>query len=92
MNSNKLRAVAEGKDPSETPVRDVMSKKVLYCYEDQDIEDVAENMGHNQVRRLPVLNRQKRLVGIISLADIALPKNRTTIVGQTLGEISETAH
>ncbi len=66
-----VRAVAEGKGP-DTPVRDVMStEQVLYCYEDEDIEDVADNMAEMKVRRLPVLNRDKRLVGIISLGDVA---------------------
>jgi len=66
-----IRAVAQGKGP-DTPVREVMSsEKVLYCYDDEELEHVAENMGDIQVRRLPVLNRDKRLVGIIALGDIA---------------------
>jgi CBS domain-containing protein len=48
-----------------------MTKKVLYCFEDQDVNEIAKNLGTNQVRRLPVLNRQKRLVGILSLGNIA---------------------
>jgi CBS domain-containing protein len=69
-----IRAVCEGKDPK-TPVREVMSNEVKYVYEDDDVSDVAENMAQLQVRRLPVLNREKRLVGIISLADIAREQN-----------------
>jgi CBS domain-containing protein len=65
-----MRAVAEGKGP-ETTVRDVMTEDVCYCYEDEDLASVAQKMADLQVRRLPVLNRSKRLVGIISLADIA---------------------
>lgn len=65
-----VRAVAAGKGP-DTQVQEIMSNEVLYCYEDDDIEDVAENMADVQVHRLPVVNRDKRLVGIISLADIA---------------------
>ena len=57
-----IRAVAQGKGP-ETPVRDVMSKEVKYCFEDEDLEHVAKNMGDIQVRRLPVVNRDKRLGG-----------------------------
>src|SRR5262245_46431624 len=67
-----IRATAEGKDPNSTKVRDVMSVGTLYCYDDQTLEEVAKNMGENQVRRLPVLNREKRLVGILSLGDVAL--------------------
>ncbi len=66
-----IRAVAQGKGP-DTPVRDVMStEKVLYCYDDDELDQVAKNMGNVQVRRLPVVNREKRLVGIVSLADLA---------------------
>jgi len=65
-----VRAVAEGKGP-DTPVRDVMTEEVLYCFEDEDLDAVSTEMGNLQVRRLPVLNREKRLVGIISLGDIS---------------------
>lgn len=66
-----LRAVAEDRSPETTTVRDVMSAKVFYCFEDDDIETAARCMGENQVRRLPILNREKRLTGIVALADIA---------------------
>ena len=83
-----LRAVAKGLGP-ETPVRDVMSTdKVLYCFEDDDVDDVAKNMGDEKVRRLPVMDRDKRLVGIISLGDVARREDSRT-TGQTISEISE---
>lgn len=66
-----VRAIAEGIDPEQTSVRDIMTPNVLYCFEDQTLEEVAENLGRNQIQRLPVLNRQKRLVGILSLGDLA---------------------
>lgn len=66
-----IRGIAEGKGP-DAKVRDVMTPDVQYCYDDQEINEVAENMAGIQVRRLPVINRDKRLVGILSLADIAL--------------------
>src|SRR5881394_2761581 len=66
-----VRAVAAGKGP-ETLIRDAMSTEVKYCFADDEIEEVAHNMADIKVRRLPVLNSQKRLVGIISLADIAM--------------------
>jgi CBS domain-containing protein len=66
-----IRAVAEGRGP-DTPVREVLSADVKYCFEDQTVEEVARNMGDIQVRRLPVLNRDKRLVGIVSLGDLSL--------------------
>ena len=83
-----VRAVAQGKSP-ETPVQDVMSPELLYCFEDQEIEDVSRNMGEVKVRRLPVVNRDKRLVGIISIGDLAL-KEEQTLTGSTLARISKT--
>ncbi len=65
-----VRGVARGRGP-ETPVADVMTQEVKYCFEDQDINEVTRNMGEIQVRRLPVVNREKQLVGIIALGDIA---------------------
>jgi CBS domain-containing protein len=65
-----VRAVAEGK-PCSTRVRDVMSGEVRFCYDDEDAAHVARNMADQQVRRLPVVNRDKRLVGILALADLA---------------------
>jgi CBS domain-containing protein len=65
-----VRAVARNFS-CDTPIRDVMSSEILYCYEDDDVEEVAKNMGENQVRRLPVLSREKRLVGIVSLGDLS---------------------
>lgn len=65
-----IRAVAEGLG-AETPVRQVMSGDIRYCFEDEDVQHVAANMADLQVRRLPVLNREKRLVGVVSLGNIA---------------------
>lgn len=67
------RGVAMGLGP-DAAVRDVMTADVKYCFDDQDIDEVTRNMADIQVRRLPVLNRDKRLVGIISLGDIAVCK------------------
>lgn len=66
-----VRAVAQGKGPM-TRVREVMSNEVKYCFDDDDLEEVAHTMADIQVRRLPVVNRDKRLVGIVSLGDVAL--------------------
>jgi CBS domain-containing protein len=82
-----IRAVAEGKAPS-TKVRDIMSEEVLYCFDDQDLEEVAQNMSEMKIRRLQVVNREKRLVGIISLADLARNEDADT-TGQTVSQISE---
>lgn len=82
-----IRAIGQGKGP-DTPVRDVMSRDVKYCYEDEDLEHVAQNMGELQVRRLPVLNRDKRLVGIVSLGDIAQREDAKT-TGKTTAGVSK---
>ncbi len=72
-----IRAVAQGKGP-DTPVREVMSsEKVLYCYEDEELDKVAKNMSEQQVRRLPVVSRDKRLVGIVSLGNLAQSEARS---------------
>jgi CBS domain-containing protein len=79
-----IRGMAEGKGP-DAKVRDVMSPEVKYCFEDEDIEHVAENMAELRVRRLPVMNRDKRVVGIVSLGDLAtqgsLPKTARALHG-----------
>ena len=82
-----VRAVAAGKGP-DTPVREVMSADVKYCYEDEDLEHVAENMGDIKVRRLPVVNREKRLVGIIALGDLARAEDKKT-VAKTVKDVSK---
>jgi CBS domain-containing protein len=65
-----VRAVAEERPAGNTTVRQVMSEGICYCFEDDDVEDAAQVMAKHQVRRLPVLNRNKRLVGVIALADL----------------------
>ena len=65
-----VRGVAAGKNP-DTPVSDVMTDDVKYCYEDDDLDEVAKNMGEIKVRRLPVMSRDKRLVGVLALGDVA---------------------
>jgi CBS domain-containing protein len=66
-----VRGVAAGRGP-ETPVRDVMTDEVLFCFDDEEVEEVALKMSDNQVRRMPMLSRdEERLVGIVSLGDIS---------------------
>jgi CBS domain-containing protein len=85
-----VRATAAGCDPTMIQVCDVMSTNLVYCFDDQEVEEVAKLMEAQQVRRLPVLNRQQRLVGIVSLEDLAVggdPK----LAGETLKEVSKLA-
>ena len=81
-----IRAVAQGR-PVDTKVAVVMSKEVLYCFDTDDLDDVSRNMGKAQVRRLPVVNADKRLVGIVSLGDLARSEDPTTI-GRTVTRVS----
>jgi CBS domain-containing protein len=81
-----IRGVALGRGP-DSRVGDIMTAEVKYCYDDQDLDDVAANMGDIQVRRLPVVDRDKRLVGIIALGDIATVQAGTG-TGEALGKIS----
>ena len=67
-----IQAVVEGRDPGKTTVRQAMSDDVLYCFEDEDVAEVSQKMGEWWVRRLPVVNQDKRLVGIVSLGDLAV--------------------
>jgi len=80
-----LRAIAAGKGP-DTPVRDVVSNEVLFCFEDEELAQVAKSMGLAKVRRLPVLSRDRRLVGILSLADVA--RHDAEIASAALAKIS----
>jgi CBS domain-containing protein len=81
-----IRAVAQGR-PVDTKVAAVMSKEVLYCFDTDDLDEVSRSMGKAQVRRLPVINADKRLVGIISLGDLARSEGPTTI-GRTVSRVS----
>jgi CBS domain-containing protein len=81
-----VRAVAQGKSP-DTKVRDVMSQEMLYCFDDDDLDEIARNMAKNQVRRLPVINRAKRLVGILSLGDLAR-KEEPAAVGRAMSRVA----
>jgi CBS domain-containing protein len=82
-----IRAVARGMAPQDSTVREIMSTEIRYVYDDESVRDVAEVMGDLHVRRLPVLNRQKRLVGIVSLGDLALAKPASA--GDALQSIAE---
>jgi CBS domain-containing protein len=82
-----LRAVCKGKG-LETPVSEAMSPGTKYCREDADDTDVAANMADIQLRRLPVVNKDKRLVGIVSIGDLARAKTDAKKVGEAIGGIS----
>jgi CBS domain-containing protein len=84
-----VRAVALGCDPKTTPVRQAMTENVATCFEDQGVSEAARMMEERQIRRLLVLNRAKRLVGVISLGDIAVETGDRPKAGEILQEVSE---
>jgi CBS domain-containing protein len=81
-----IRAVAEGKGP-DARVGEVMTREIRYCFDDEDIDDVRQNLADQQIRRIPVVDRGKRLVGILSLGDLALA-GMGAAMGETLADIS----
>jgi len=87
-----IRAVADGRDLSETKVQDIMTPGIEYCLEDQSVEHAAHLMRDKQIRRLVVLNHDHRLVGIVSLGDLAVEMlNEEELVGSALEGISQPA-
>jgi CBS domain-containing protein len=82
-----MRAVAAGKDANKLTARDVMSNGIVYCRDTEDVNDAVRIMEQKQIRRLPVLNDQKRLVGVLSLGDIAHHAPRQ-IAGEALSAVS----
>ena len=86
-----VRVIAEGARVATATARDAMSPGILYCFDDDTVEHVLENMGDQQIRRLPVLNRDKRLVGFVSLGDLSLSGKRKA-AGEALQEISQPSH
>jgi CBS domain-containing protein len=87
-----VRATSLSLDPATTCVADVMTPGIAFCFEDQDITEAAAMMKEKQIRRLPVLDRNKRLVGIVSLGDLAVQTQDDAMSGETLERVSEPAH
>jgi CBS domain-containing protein len=86
-----LQVLAEQKDPATTQVRDVMTPGVVYCFEDDDLQDAAHIMGEKKIRRFTVLNRDKRSVGIFSLGDLATHSENARLTSEVLSEVSQPA-
>jgi CBS domain-containing protein len=84
-----IRAVADGFDPNSTHVSSCMSPEVLYCFEDEDTLDAEHLMQEKQIRRLPILDRNNHLAGIVALADIATKTDDSEETARTVREISQ---
>jgi len=83
-----IKAFADGKDPASLTARELMSGPILYCRSDEDIEDAVRIMEDHQVRRLPVIDGNKRMVGILSLGDIASSTDRA-FSGEVMQMVAE---
>jgi CBS domain-containing protein len=87
-----IRSTAEQRDPRDTSVRNAMTPNVHYCFQDDDVTEAARMMEEHQIRRLVVLNHDKRLVGIVSLGDLAVKTHDEAMCGEALRCVSEPAH
>ena len=85
-----IRAIAQGKGPN-TKVRDVMSPGIFWTFEEDSIDKAAEMMSKHQIRRLPIVNADKRLVGIVALGDFTVERSDIDVAGEALSEISKPA-
>lgn len=86
-----VRATADGRNPANTTIREVMTPDIAYCFDDQKIGEAARVMAEKQIRRMPVLDRNKRLVGIISLGSLAVHTKDDNLVGDVLKQVSKPA-
>lgn len=86
-----IKAVAEGKNPLQTKVSQIMTPDVIYCFEDDDIYEAARTMEENSIHRLLVLNREEEPVGFVSLADFAVKSHDEHLTWEVLERISEPA-
>ena len=84
-----VRAAARGLDPRTTPVSEVMTRDVASCLSDDTMEKAVERMEERQVRRLPIIDDDGRLVGIIAQADLAIRVHDRGLVAEFLEEVSE---
>jgi CBS domain-containing protein len=86
-----VRATADGFHPETIQAGEVMTKEVVYAFEDQEIDEASRIMEEKQIRRLPIVNRRKRLIGMLSLGDIAVGTGDKELAGEALKEVSEPA-
>lgn len=84
-----VRAVASGRDPNTTPVREVMTADVAWAFADTPIQEAAELMKEREIRRLPVLDHDRRLVGIVSLGDVAVHGTESAVAADVLEKVSQ---
>jgi CBS domain-containing protein len=86
-----IRHVADGQNPYRVKARDIMTPNVIFCYQDQDVEEVAKFMQEHEVRRILIYNRRGQLAGVVSLGDLAKVAGEQSLAGETLKDIAEAA-
>jgi CBS domain-containing protein len=86
-----IRHVADGQNPYRVKARDIMTPNALFCYEDQDVEEVGRYMQEHEVRRVLIFDRAQQLVGVVSVGDISKVAGEEYLAGETLREIAEAA-
>jgi CBS domain-containing protein len=86
-----IRHVADGQNPYRVKARDIMTPDVLYCFEDQDVEEVGHYMQEHEVRRVLIFDRGHHLVGVVSLGDLSKIAGEEQLAGETLKEIADAA-
>ncbi|MEW5895931.1 MAG: CBS domain-containing protein [Candidatus Omnitrophota bacterium] len=86
-----VRAIAEGRNPESTPVNEIMSREIQWCYDDQDVQEASRLMKEKQIRRLLIKDRNEQISGIVSLGDISTHAP-SELTGETTKEISEPSH
>ena len=84
-----VRATAEGRDPSGTRVREAMTSQVAYCFDSEETQDAVEIMKQEQVRRLVVLDHDQNIVGIVSIADLALDSSNDRLIGEVVRHVTD---
>ena len=84
-----VRAVAEGLDPNTVKVRQMMTQEVVYCFENRSVEEAARLMEEKKIRRLPVLDQEKHLVGIVSIGDLATRAHERKLAGEVLEHVAQ---
>jgi len=84
-----VRGIAGGHDLNTGTARDIMTQDIFWCFEDDDVKDVAQKMSAKEVRRMLILNQERRLVGVVSLGDISKVEEKQS--GKTLKDITEAA-
>jgi CBS domain-containing protein len=86
-----IRHVADGQNPYRVKARDIMTPNVFFCYQDQDVEEVAKFMQKNEVRRVVICDRRGQLAGVVSLGDVSKAAGEERLAGETLRDIAEAA-